>query len=144
MPLGLTKNYEDAAEAVKKYLTNIKVFSKTREIGEGEKQNVIEVIGDFNHFSITDMESFEWHLKFEFLDVDPKSDEERKVRGELAMNNPHLAGMFTNRTSMFVYRRVIKEVITKIDGKITSEVKTDDWIDFTKEFHDKLRREQAW
>lgn len=143
MPVGLTKNYKDAAEAVLKYLENPVTTPSQRKIGD-DIQEVISVEGEYKHFDLVDMDQYEWKLKFEFLDVEPKTEEARKFRGEMAMNNPQVATMFTSITSMFVYRQVKKEVITKIDGKVTDTQESTEWVDFTRDWVQKMQRHSAF
>lgn len=135
MPIGLTKNYKEAAEAIKKFLKNVKVKKKVRKVGTS-KQNIIEVIGDWSHFDIMDMDSWEGRLKFEFLDVEPKTAKEKKFRGEMAMENPQVANLFISKTSMFVYKQVKREIVE--DGKVVKTEKT--WKDITREWIQKMQR----
>jgi hypothetical protein len=143
MPLGLSKKYDEAAEAVLKYLKDPITTKDKRKIGD-EEQDVIKVVGTYSHFDLMDMDQYHWKLKFEFFDCEPKTEDMKKFRGEMAMNNPEMAAMFTSKTSMFVYREVEKEIITKIDGKVTDTKKTTDWIDFTREWVTKLQRQDAF
>jgi len=139
MPVSLNKNYKEASEVIQMYLKNVKVKKKTRKIGN-DKQNIIEVYGDFKSFSIVDMDSWGGRLKFRFLDTEAKTEKAKKFRGEMAMNNPHVAGMFIGKTSMFVFRQVKREVYE--DGKLVEETKA--WKDFTREWITKLKKENLF
>jgi len=135
MPAGLTKNYKEAAEAIKKHLKNIKVKKRIRKTGN-EKQDIIEVIGDFSQFILDDMDIYAGRLKFKFLDVEAKTASQKKIRGEMAMDNPQIASMLTSKTSMFVYKQIKREVVE--DGKVIETKKT--WKDITREWILKMQK----
>lgn len=109
-------HYQDLAENVHKLLKGSKQEGRIVTIAE-RQSNLIEITGDFETFDLTELEWWRAHLKFELRDIEPQDEEEREMRGQVAMYAPELAALMTGKTTVTVYKQ-----------------DQDEWADITEEF----------
>lgn len=140
----LDKPFDEAAESVLKHVKNGTLTRETDDTGI----EICVVEGDFQIFSITDMDTWGGHLKFVFRDTEAKDEEEIASRGQIAMLAPDLAHLMTAKAQMNVYRQ--REVVTTIirtvgHREISRQTSTEmEWEDVTTEFGKMSEREVAW
>lgn len=150
-----TKPYREASDAFQKLLKNV----ERREIQEVEQHltiDAIELIGDFERFDLDDMDTWGGRMRFIFRDMEAKTEEEQATRGELAMQVPELAALFTAKTILLAYKEERVTVCTTIivetirggrcvDRKedVQSE-ETTEWVDVSREFARRGLRNFGW
>jgi len=138
MPMSLTRNYREAAEAMQR---SGLVKDATVSEAEVDGDNEITVEGAFNVFDAREMGMWGGHVRFVFRDTEAKTDEAKEARGYFAMQAPQLATLFTSVATLMVYKRVPikRQVRTYVDGRYDGETseESEEWRDVTKEFHQK-------
>jgi hypothetical protein len=136
--LLLDKNYRDAADGMMPFVKNATREERGIDIG-GETMQEIVIEGDFERFSLRDMDTWGGYLRFVFRDTEAKDDEAIKWRGEMAMYSPELAGLLTAKTQLYIYRRqkVTIRTIRLINGREVSreDAEQEEWPEVTEEFN---------
>jgi len=139
MPIILTKNYREAAEAMQQ---SGLVKDATVSDAEVDGGNEMTVEGAFTVFDAHDMEMWGGHMRFVFRDTEAKTEESKEARGYFAMQAPRLAALFTSVATLMVYKRVpiTQQIRTYVDGRYDGETskESEEWRDVTEEFHQKV------
>jgi hypothetical protein len=146
--LEFTKPHDDVVAAFKKMITN-PIVTEREENGA----TVTDIEGNFSHFVMEDLETWQAYIKIEITDNRIKDDNDREARSILAAADPGGFGrMLFVPTIAHVYKRVETVTHTKTiterreDGVVVSTEESEEttqpeytWKEITREFGSKVR-----
>jgi hypothetical protein len=146
--LEFTKPHDDVVAAFKKMITN-PIVTQREENGA----TVTDIEGNFSHFVMEDLETWQAYIKVEITDNQIRDENDREARSILAAADPGGFGrMLFVPTIAHVYKRVETVTRTKTiterleDGVVVSTEESEQtsepmytWKEITREFGSKVR-----